>query len=55
MAGVSQCPFCELRFQAKWELTAHLDSDHPGRVVEKDRGDGEVIVEDTDPNAPKPL
>ncbi len=55
MSTVSQCPFCELRFHAKWELTAHLDSDHPGRVIEKDRSDGEVIVEDSDPHNPKPL
>ena len=55
MADVSQCPFCELRFTAKWELTLHLDADHPGRIREKDRSDGEVIVEDDDPNDPRPL
>ncbi len=55
MPDVSQCPFCELRFTAKWELRLHLESDHPGRIVEKDRSDGEVVVEESDPNRPKPL
>jgi len=55
MVDVSQCPFCELRFPAKWELKAHLESDHPGRITEKDRSEGEVVVEDADPNDPKPL
>ena len=54
MSDVSQCPFCELRFQAKWELKAHLESDHPGRIQEKDRDDG-TIIEDGDPNDPRPL
>lgn len=50
---VSQCPLCELRFMAKRELKAHLESDHPGHIREKDRSD--VIIEDGDPNNPKPL
>lgn len=50
---VAQCPFCELRFAARWELKLHLESDHPGRVRDKDAG--EVIIEDSDPNDPKPL
>lgn len=55
MAEVHQCPFCELRYAAKWELTLHLDAEHPGRIREKDRGDGEVIVEVNDPDDPRPL
>ena len=55
MTDVSQCPFCELRFVARWELKLHLESEHPGRIVEKERGDSEVIVEDGDPNDPRPL
>lgn len=58
MSEVHQCPFCELRYQAKWELSAHLEAEHPGRVKEKDRDEGEVIIEesgDSDPNDPKPL
>lgn len=55
MTDVKQCPFCELRFQAKWELTAHLEAEHPGRIEEKDRDRGAVIVEEGDPNDPKPL
>jgi hypothetical protein len=30
-----QCPFCELRFAAKWELEAHLADSHPERVAER--------------------
>lgn len=48
MTETAQCPFCELRFQARWELKLHLDSDHPGRVTKK--GDA---VEDNDPLNPK--
>ena len=55
MTDVSQCPFCELRFAARWELKHHLENEHPGRIVEKERGDFEVIVEDDDPNDPPPL
>ncbi len=55
MPDVSQCPFCELRYAAKWELKLHLESEHPGRIVEKDRSEGEVIVETDDPNHPRPL
>ena len=54
MPDISQCPFCELRFPAKWELKAHLESDHPGRIVEKDRSDGEVIIEDSDTDSDMP-
>jgi hypothetical protein len=54
MADAAQCPFCELRFQGRWELKLHLDSDHPGRITEKERG-GRTIVEDNDPDAPEPL
>lgn len=54
MSDVHQCPFCELRFQAKWELTAHLDADHPGRIREKERG-GAVTVEEPDGDRPEPL
>lgn len=49
----SQCPFCELKFLGRWELKLHLDSDHAGRIKPKDSGD--VIIEDGDPNAPRPL
>ncbi len=55
MVDVSSCPFCELRFAARWELKLHLEAEHPGRIVEKDRSGGEVVVEDTDPNHPRPL
>jgi hypothetical protein len=54
MTDVSQCPFCELRFQARWELKAHLESDHPGRIEEKQRA-GDAVVEDGDPDDPRPL
>lgn len=53
MAESAQCPFCELRFVARWELKLHIDADHPGRI--KDRDDGSVVIEDNDPNAPEPL
>lgn len=53
MSETAQCPFCELRFVARWELKLHLEADHPGRVTGKD--DGRVVVEDNDPNDPKPL
>jgi hypothetical protein len=33
---VHQCPYCELRFAAKWELDAHIAADHPDRVDEED-------------------
>jgi hypothetical protein len=26
-----QCPYCELRFAAQWELKLHIQSDHPDR------------------------
>ena len=26
-----QCPYCELRFAAQWELKLHLDEAHPDR------------------------
>jgi hypothetical protein len=29
-----QCPFCELRFAAKWELEAHLADSHPEREAD---------------------
>jgi hypothetical protein len=54
VSDVAQCPFCELRFRARWELKLHLEAEHPGRITEKER-DGEVIVEDSDPNDPRPL
>ena len=53
MSDPSQCPFCELRFVARWELKLHLDADHPGRLEDKDKG--EVLVEDNDPADPRPL
>ena len=53
MTETAQCPFCELRFTARWELKLHLDAEHPGRVTDKDGG--EVIIEDNDPDDPKPL
>jgi hypothetical protein len=31
-----QCPFCELRFAAKWELDLHIADSHPDRVDEED-------------------
>lgn len=54
MAEIHQCPFCELKYPAKWELKLHLDSDHPGRITEKDRY-GNVIIEEDDPSNPRPL
>lgn len=27
-----QCPFCELRFAAKWELEAHIAQEHDDRL-----------------------
>jgi hypothetical protein len=53
MQETAQCPFCELRFSARWELKLHLDDEHPGRVRDKD--EAEVIIEEHDPNKPKPL
>ncbi len=53
MPETSQCPFCELRFVARWELKLHLDAEHPGRVKDKDAG--EVLIEENDPDDPKPL
>ena len=29
MSGVRQCPECELRFAAEWELSDHLAQAHP--------------------------
>jgi hypothetical protein len=31
-----QCPYCELRFAAKWELELHIADSHPERVDEED-------------------
>jgi hypothetical protein len=31
-----QCPYCELRFVAQWELTLHLDEAHSDRNDEDD-------------------
>ncbi|MGH9015766.1 MAG: hypothetical protein ACRDZ1_17765 [Acidimicrobiia bacterium] len=31
-----QCPYCELRFAAKWELEAHLADSHPERAAERE-------------------
>lgn len=53
MTQTAQCPFCELRFVARWELKLHLDAEHPGRIRDKDTG--EVVVEEHDPDDPKPL
>jgi hypothetical protein len=53
MTETAQCPFCELRFSARWELKLHLDAEHPGRVKDKDTG--EVIIEEHDSDHPKPL
>jgi hypothetical protein len=47
-----QCPFCELKFAALWEVKAHLDSDHPGRITDKD---SHVTVEEPDVEHPQPL
>lgn len=55
MTDVSSCPFCECRFQARWELRLHLDSDHPGRIQEKDRTAEGVVVEESDPLEPPPI
>lgn len=55
MPETAQCPFCELRFVAKWELKLHLEADHPGRIRTKDEIDPAVLVEDGDPNDPRPL
>lgn len=48
-----QCPRCELRFQARWELKLHLDAEHPGAIRARD--DGVVTIEDNDPDNPRPL
>lgn len=53
MSETAQCPFCDLRFIAQWELKLHLDAEHAGHV--RDRDGGEVLIEDNDPNDPKPL
>lgn len=53
MTDVSQCPFCELRFQGRWELKLHLDAEHPGRIRERD--DPTVVIEDNDPLDPESL
>lgn len=53
MSDTAQCPFCELRFVARWELKLHLDAEHPGRI--RDDEDIEVVIEENDPNDPKPL
>lgn len=55
MPDPAQCPFCELRFVARWELKLHLDDEHPGHIKEKEDPDHVVLVEDNDPNDPKPL
>jgi len=34
-----QCPFCELRFAAQWELELHLDDSHPDRDIGDEPGD----------------
>jgi hypothetical protein len=31
-----QCPYCELRFAARWELKIHLDEAHPDRDAGND-------------------
>ncbi len=31
-----QCPYCELRFAAKWELDLHITESHPGRAESED-------------------
>ncbi|HSP02819.1 hypothetical protein NHL50_19350 [Acidimicrobiia bacterium EGI L10123] len=53
MTETAQCPFCELRFSARWELKLHLDAEHEGRVRDKD--DAHVAIEENDPDNPKPL
>jgi hypothetical protein len=53
MTETAQCPFCELRFAARWELKLHLDAEHEGRVRDKD--DAAVAIEENDPDNPKPL
>lgn len=53
MSDVAQCPFCELRFQGRWELKLHLDAEHEGRIRERD--DGAVVIEENDPHDPDPL
>lgn len=55
MDETAQCPFCELRFVARWELKLHLDAEHPGRIREKEDTKLEVLIEDNDPDDPKPL
>ncbi len=53
MTDTAQCPFCELRFVARWELKLHLDAEHPGHIRDKDTG--EVVIEEPDLDNPKPL
>lgn len=53
MPDVSPCPFCELKFQGRWELKLHLEAEHPGRIREKD--DPAIIIEDNDPLNPESL
>lgn len=55
MSDTAQCPFCELRFVARWELKLHLADEHPGRIKEKEDPELVVLVEENDPNDPKPL
>ena len=42
MAQSAQCPFCELRFSADWEVKTHIDAEHPGRIRDKDDAEIEV-------------
>jgi hypothetical protein len=36
MSHVHQCPECELRFAAEWELTDHLAQSHPAEEAQQD-------------------
>lgn len=57
MSDAAQCPFCELRFTARWELKLHLDDEHPGRIRDRQeqREDDAVVIEENDPERPEPL
>ena len=53
MSDVAQCPFCELKFQGRWELKLHLEAEHPGHI--RDRDDDGAIIEENDPHDPESL
>jgi hypothetical protein len=39
MSDVHQCPYCELRFPNRVELSSHISFDHPGAMPEEEADD----------------